>query len=242
VSAVLSGVLLNCALYCLSRFLPIVDPSGSGWTSAVLIPFGVVSIGVAAAFIVHEHDVKRLLAFSTVEHMGIITLGIGVGAPAAALFHTLNHSVCKMVTFFCAGTLAQRYGTREMPQMRRTLEILPVAGSGFLLGLLAIIGMPPFSVFMSELWIARTGAENGHLAAVVLFLAGAAIVFIAAFRHGVEMTWADTGRRPPEGRAANLGWPLVAAPLAFLLLIGIWMPSGLGEVLARAAAVIGGRP
>jgi len=242
VSAVLSGVLLNCALYCLSRFLPLVEPSSPGWANGVLIPFGLLSMAVAAAFIAHERDLKRLLAFSTVEHMGIITLGLGFGAGAAALFHTLNHSVCKMLAFFCAGSLAQRYGTRDMTRMRRTLQALPVAGGGFLAGLLALIGLPPFSVFMSELWIGRAGVQGGHWLAVVGFFVAAGVVFIGAFRHAVEMTWKGSKERALVGRARGLGFGLVAAPLALLLVAGVWMPAAFSDVLARAAAVIGGNP
>lgn len=242
VSAVLSGVLLNCALYCLSRFLPVVEPAAPGWATGLLVPFGVISMIVAAAFIVHERDVKRLLAFHSVEHMGIITLGLGFGAPAAALFHTLNHSVCKMLTFFCAGTLAQRYGSRDMSRMHSTLRLLPVAGGGFLFGLLALIGTPPFSVFMSELWIARVGIERDHVVAVVAFFVTAAIVFIAAFRHAIEMTWDGPDNRPPTGQTRGLHFGLVAAPLALLLVIGLWMPPAFGRMLSRAASVIGGGP
>jgi hydrogenase-4 component F len=240
VSAVLSGVLLNCALYCLSRFLPIVEPSAPGWASSVLVPFGVLSMAVAAAFIVHERNVKRLLAFHSVEHMGIITLGLGFGAPAAALFHTLNHSVCKMLTFFCAGSLTQRFGSPDMSRMHRTLQAMPLAGGGFLCGLLALVGLPPFSVFMSELWIARAGLERGHLLAVIAFFVAAAVVFIAAFRHAVEMTWPDAeGGAPASGRTAGVGLALVLGPLALLLVVGIWMPPAFAHVLASAAGALG---
>jgi len=242
VSAVLSGVLLNGALYCLSRFIPIVEPSSPGWATGVLIPFGLLSMGVAAAFIVHERDVKRLLAFSTVEHMGIITLGLGFGAAGAALFHTLNHSVCKMLAFFCAGTLAQKYGTRDMGRMRRTLGVMPVAGGGFLAGILALIGMPPFSIFVSELWIGRVGLERGHTLAVIAFFVIAAIVFVAAFRQAVRMTWEGRSGEAPSGRTRGLGFGLVAAPIVLLFVAGIWMPRAFADVLSRAAAIIGGGP
>jgi hydrogenase-4 component F len=239
VSAVLSGVLLNCALYCLSRFLHIVEPASPGWAPGVLVPFGILSMAVAAAFIVHERDVKRLLAFHSVEHIGIITLGLGFGANAAALYHTLNHSVCKMLTFFCAGALAQRYGTHDMSRMHGTLRVLPLAGGGFACGLLALIGTPPFSVFMSELWIARVGVERGHVVAVVAFFVAAAVVFIAALRHAAEMIWSGPYDRSSAGQTRGVGVMLVGAPLVLLLVVGIWMPPALGEVLERAAAAIG---
>jgi hydrogenase-4 component F len=244
VSAVLSGVLLNCAIYCISRFVPIVEgaTADAGWALGLLVPFGLVSIGVAAAFIVGEHDIKRLLAFSSVEHMGVIALGIGVGGGTAALFHTLNHSVGKMLSFFCAGTLAQRFGTRDMRQMRGILTVGSSAGAGVVLGILALVGLPPFSIFMSELWIVKVGIGGGRYWTVAAFLVGAGVVFVAAIRHAVEMVW----KRPGEGREpvapARLGWPLVVLPLAVLLTLGVWMPPVVLRALESAAAVIQGRP
>jgi hydrogenase-4 component F len=243
VSAVLSGVLLNCALYAISRFLPLVDAAtgGHGWAFSILVPFGLVSIVVAAAFIVHEHDLKRLLAYHSVEHMGIITLALGVGATAASLFHTMNHSITKMLTFFCAGALVERFGTRDMRLMRGILGAAPLVATGIVLGVLALIGAPPFSIFMSELWIVRVGAAGGHLAAVVVFLTGAAIVFVAALKHAMEMVWRAPGgaeTAPPVGHRLTVGWPLVVLPLVLLLVVGVWMPGGLA--LERAAGVITG--
>lgn len=239
VSAVLSGVLLNCAIYCITRFVPIVEATaGEGSARGLLVPFGLLSIGVAAAFIVHEHDVKRLLAYHSVEHIGIVALGIGVGGGAAALYHMLNHSVCKMLTFFCAGTLAQRFGTRDMRQMRGILGVAPAAGTGLVLGILALVGLPPFAVFMSELWIVQVGLRGGRVWAMAAFLVGAGIVFVAAIRHAVDMVW----KRPGEGRepvaAVSLAWPLVVLPLVLLVVIGVWMPSQLRGALDGAAAVM----
>ncbi len=245
VSAVLSGVLLNCALYCVCRFLPIVDAAGGhpGWALRLLVVFGMVSIGVAAAFIVHETDIKRLLAFHSVEHMGIITLGLGLGAVPAALYHTLNHSVCKMLTFFCAGALVQRHGSRDMRRMGRILSLAPAAGAGIVLGILALVGCPPFSIFMSELWIVRDGVTAGHPWAVAAFLAGAAVVFVAALSHAMEMVWRAPDRDAASSPARSaLGWPLVALPLALLVVLGVWIPNPLMALFHEASAVIRGVP
>jgi hydrogenase-4 component F len=242
VSAVLSGVLLNCALYCLTRVMSIVEPSSPGWSRSVLIPFGLFSMIIAAASIVHNNNVKRLLGFSSVEHLGIVTLGLGFGAPAAALFHLMNHSVGKMLTFFCAGTFSQRYGSHDMTQVHGLLRTLPVAGGGFLAGLFALIGTPPASVFMSKLWIARLGIQYGHFLAVTVFFVVAAIFFIAAFHHAVEMTRGQAELPPVTGQMRDLGLGLVTVPLALLLVVGLWMPEALSQTLQRAAAVIGGVP
>ncbi len=245
VSAVLSGVLLNCALYAITRFLPLVEAATGlqGWAVSLLVPFGLISIGVAAVFIVHEHDVKRLLAFHSVEHMGIITLGLGVGGGAAALYHTLNHALCKMLTFFCAGKLVQRHHTQDMRRMGGIVSSAPLAGVGLVLGILALVGAPPFSIFMSELWIVKEGLAQGHTGAVIGFLLGAAVVFVAALGHAVQMTRPLAGAAAPEParRGALLDWPLVVLPLAALALVGVWMPPALRALLESAAAVLGGR-
>ena len=268
VSAVLSGVLLNCALYCISRFLPIAEAATGhrGWAQGLLVILGLASIVVAAAFIVVEHDVKRLLAYSSVEHMGIIALGFGLGGASAALYHTLNHSICKMLAFFCAGGLVHRYGTRDMRLMRGILSSVPLAGFGLVLGILALIGAPGFSIFMSELWILKVGIERHQHAAVAVFLLGAAVVFVAALNHALDMVGKraapqgqDTSGRGPHGvelarqpaevprpgdpSVRVVRWPLVVIPLAVLIATGVWMPGPLADILNSAAAIVrGGAP
>lgn len=246
VSAVLSGVLLNCALYSLCRFLPLVEgvSGGQGWAFHLLIPFGIISILIAAIFIIHETDIKRLLAFHSVEHMGIIALGLGVGGTTAALYHTFNHSICKMLTFFCAGTIAQHYETRDMRSIKGVLSSTPSAGFGLVCGILALIGLPPFSIFMSEIWIVQVGIKNGHLGAIVFFLIGAASVFISALKHVMEMVWHSPQKGSPTDplltnkSATEIGWPLVAFPLLLLAITGIWMPARAKGVLEQAGAII----
>jgi hydrogenase-4 component F len=243
VSAVLSGVLLNCAVYCISRFLPIVQATSldTGWALGLLVLFGLVSIGVAAAFIVGERDVKRLLAFSSVEHMGVIILGLGVGGGVAALYHTLGHSLCKMLAFFSAGTLVQRFGTRDMGRLRGILRAGP-AGAGLVLGVMALLGLPPFSIFMSELWILRVGLAGGHVWQMVAMLAGVGVVFIAALRHVIGMTWQREGEGAELAHPGRLPALFVVLPLAAVLVVGVWMPPPLLRVLEAAAAVIQGHP
>jgi len=242
VSAVLSGVLLNCALYSISRFLPVVEGStgGDGWAFRLLVPFGLVSIVVAAAFIAHEHDLKRLLAYCSVEHIGIIALGLGLGGTTAALFHTLNHSVSKMVAFFCVGNLAHDHGTRDSRAIGGLLKTSRLAGVGLLVAVLALAGTPPSSTFMSELWIARDGIAGGHIAAVVAFLLGAAVIFVVLLRPILGMAWAPAREGQPTVRARAVDWPLIALPLALMVVLGLWMPAVLSDALTRAAAVLGG--
>jgi hydrogenase-4 component F len=242
VSAVLSGVLLNCAMYAISRFVPVVDAvtGGDGWASTLLVPFGLVSILVAVAFIAHERDLKRLLAYCSIEHTGIIALALGLGAMPAALFHTLGHSIAKMVAFFSVGFLARQHGTRDSQAISGMLRVSPLAGMGLLLAVLALAGAPPFSLFMSELWVAIEGVEQGHTAVVVAFLLGVAVIAVVLLRPVLGMVWRPVAK---GGRAAGLGWIdwlLVAAPLAVLGLLGLWMPALLTDALNKAAAILRG--
>ena len=197
VSAMFSGFLLNTALYCILRCLPIVEAAtgNAGWGREILVVLGILSILVAAAFIVGQHDVKRLLAYHSVEHLGIIAIGVGVGGLGvwAALLHTLNHSVCKTLSFFCAGLLGQKYGTHDMRRMTGVLRDSPVWGSGLIGSLLALIGVAPFALFLSEFLILKAALDGKAYVTAVLFLTGLAIVFIGAVGHAISMAW-DTGR------------------------------------------------
>ena len=242
VSAVLSGVLLNCALYSISRFLPVVEKAtgGHGWAFSLLVPFGLVSIVVAAAFIAYEHDLKRLLAYCSVEHIGIIALGLGLGAVPAALFHTLNHSLAKMTAFFSVGNLYRQLGTRDSRRIDGLLRASPLSGAALLVAVLALVGAPSSSVFMSELWIARDGVAGGHVAPVVAFLLGVAIIFVVLLRPVLGMAWRPVPEGVPRHRAHALDWPGLLLPLLLIVLLGVWMPPPLAQALARASAVLGG--
>ena len=244
VSAIFSGFLLNAAFYCILRSLALVEAATghSGWGRDVLVVFGVLSILVAAVFILTQNDVKRLLAYSSVEHLGVITLGIGLGGlgALAALFHILNHSVGKTVSFFCAGKLGQLYGTHDMRRMTGQLRVAPVWGPGLAVGLLALIGTAPFAIFTSELLVLKASVDMGDYATAALFLAGLAIVFIAVLRHAIGMACkpAPEGMRPMKTYWAE--GALVFVPLAALLVLGVWMPAPLLNALTQAARILGG--
>jgi hydrogenase-4 component F len=243
VSAIFSGVMLNTALYCLMRYIPVVEAAtgAQGYCLQLLSLFGLVSMLVAAAFILFQRDVKRLLAYSSVEHLGIITVALSLGGlgTVAAMFHTLNHSLCKPLTFFCAGRLGQMYGTHDMRQMPGALRHSPLWGTGLLLGLLALIGVVPFAIFMSELQMVKAAADYQAIAVLVTFLLAAGVVFIGAFGHATSMAWGSPPAAAQRQPARLLDALLVIVPLALLLLLGLWMPPPLLDVFEQAAAVIG---
>ncbi len=246
VSALFSGFMLNTALYCIVRYLPLVEDAtgGSGWSDGLLVALGIASMLVAAAFIVFQHDGKRLLAYHSVEHMGIIALGLGLGSLGTfgALWHTLNHAVCKALAFFSVGRLGQMYGTHDLGKMAGAMRRAPVWGAGFFGGLLVLIGVAPFAIFMSEFQILRAAADARAFGALTLFLLGAGIVFVGALRHAIAPAWGDEVSTPtlrPSGAADAV---LVIGALALLLLLGVWLPAPLKGALDAATLIVRGRP
>jgi hydrogenase-4 component F len=242
VSAIFSGFMLNAALYCVIRYLPIVEATAglAGWGPQLLVLFGVASILVAAAFIIFQRDVKRLLAYSSIEHLGIITLGLGIGGLGtfAALFHALNHSICKTLAFFAAGRLGQTYGTHDMTKMSGSLRSAPVWGAGLFGSLLALIGVAPFAIFMSEFQVLKAAMDSHAILALILFLAGASVVFVGALRHAIAAAWGNPSPVVEPESAGKIDFLLVIAPLGILLLLGLWMPEPLINILKQAAAVL----
>jgi hydrogenase-4 component F len=244
VSAIFSGFLLNAALYCILRYVPLVAAAtgGSRWALDLLVGFGLLSILVAGAFIVFQTDAKRLLAYSSVEHMGIIVLGVGLGGfgAFAAMFHALNHSLCKPLAFFSAGRLGQLYGTHEMARMAGAARSAPVWGGAFFVSLLVLIAVAPFAIFMSEFQVLKAAADRGAYGVMAAFLAGAAIVFVGALRHAIRVAW-DSPLQPPQPERAGLAErSLVVLPLAALLVLGLWMPECLRNAIEQAAGIIRG--
>lgn len=244
VSAVFSGFLLNAALYCIIRCLPLVEAAtgNAGWGRDILIVFGALSIMVAAGFIVAQHDVKRFLAYSSVEHLGLMALGIGVGGygALAALLHMLNHSIGKPLSFFCAGKLGQQYGTHDMRLMTRVLKASPVWGTGLIVGLLALIGVAPFGFFLSEFLIMKSAIDAGLYWTAAIFITGIGVVFVAALRHIISMAWQPSGNSVPIERSRIAEGLLVFLPLAILLLLGVWLPQPLLNILKHAAQILSG--
>jgi hydrogenase-4 component F len=244
VSAMFSGFLLNTALYCILRYVPLVRHAlGSGLADHLLVFFGTLSILVAAGFIVFQRDAKRLLAYHSVEHLGIITLGYGLGplGTFAALFHTLNHSICKALAFFAVGRLGQRFGSHDMHVLSGAVRLNRLWGFALLVSILALIGAAPFSVFMSEYQLLRAAVGTGAWVVLVLFLLASGVVFVSALRHLIDMSFGDPKQAVPfqDGTGAIVA---VAVSTGLLLLLGLWMPSWFAVALRRAAAVVGASP
>ncbi|MCC6177842.1 MAG: hydrogenase 4 subunit F [Chloroflexi bacterium] len=242
ISALLSGVLLNCALYGVLRLLPIVGPSaGPDLVRNVLVGFGLLSVGVAVPFILVQRDLKRLLAYSSVEHVGLITVAVGLGgtlALYAGLLHLVNHAVTKPLLFFAAGDVVQRYQTRRMGSIRGAVRAAPLTGSLLLLGVFAIAGLPPSGIFLSEFGIVAASFGGGALWIGLLLTLLLATVFGGMCAHGLPMVLGrpirSLGLTKPQPTTA-----LTLAPLAVAVVgLGVWVPPWLTDAIEQAAAVV----
>lgn len=246
VSALFSGFMLNAALYCIMRYMPLVEGAlgYEGWSLRLLLFFGLTSILVAATFIIFQHDLKRLLAYHSVEHLGIIAVGLGLGGLGtfAALLHTLNHSVCKSLSFFAAGRLGQMYGTHDMFKMAGALRAAPVWGKGLFGSLLVLIGVAPFAIFLSEFLILRAAAKSGSYWTMGLFLVGVGMVFVGALQHAINIAWGEPTATPKPERANGIDKALVAVSLGALLVLGLWIPGLLRLMIDNAAQIVEATP
>lgn len=245
VSAVFSGALLNAALYCVMRYLPIVEGATgrAGWAPAVLVVFGLASILLAGAFILFQKDMKRMLAYSSVEHMGIIALGLGLGPAGtfAALFHAFNHSASKSVGFFAAGRLGQIAGSHDIATLGGAAARAPLWRGALVASVLSLIGVAPFAVFLSEFLVVQAAVAAGAWLVVVLFLLGTGVVFAGALRHITALGWGGAPPdSPPAPRPSASEVAVVVVPLAALLVLGVAMPAFFRDALDQAARVLGG--
>jgi hydrogenase-4 component F len=243
ISAMLSAALLNCAMYALLRFDAItVRALGSGFPHSLLLIFGGLSLGVAALLMVVQRDLKRLLAYSSIEHMGIVALGIGVGGPLGiygALLHTFNHSIAKALLFFTAGNVRENFGTLRMERIRGMARSLPWTSGALVLGGIAIVGMPPFGLFISEFMILSAAFVSGHYLIGMLILLALSVVFGALLYHFQQMLAGEpqplAERRP--GLLAS-DFAVMTACVAALLVLGVRVPGPLNHLLHAAAEVL----
>jgi hydrogenase-4 component F len=240
VSAVLSGLLLNVALYAVVRCKVLVDGSlHSRLPGQMLMGFGLISVLLAAFFLWRQRDIKRLFAYSSIEHMGIVTFAFGMGGPVAifaALLHMTVHSLTKSAIFFAAGHAAQKSGSQLIERIHGLADTSPAIGWGLMLGALAILGMPPFGVFASEFLILTTAMKQQPWATPILLLA-LAVAFAAILIKVQPMVFgAAGGKRLPHAPALLP----VFTHLAIVLLLGLFIPPYLAQWYQAAARLIGG--
>ncbi|MGH8110878.1 MAG: proton-conducting transporter membrane subunit, partial [Rhodanobacteraceae bacterium] len=247
VSAMLSGALLNTAMLGIVRTLAAADAGGVGALAhTALVVLGVFSILVGALFIMRQRDIKRLMAYSSIEHMGVIALGFGFGGVlgvSGALYHMLNHSLNKSLMFFGAGNAMQRYGSTKISRIRGVLGQFPVSGLLWLAGAVAITGAPPFGTFLGELTILRAGWAGPNLWAAIVMLILLIVIFAGFLNHFRAMYFGTPPTEAPQGpRASAISVLPMWLALIALLVFGLWWPQSFREVFATIAHGLGATP
>jgi hydrogenase-4 component F len=239
----LSAALLNTGMYAIIRFQAIAGVDLGRYTHRVLLVFGFTSIAIGALFMVRSTNFKRLFAYSSIEHMGIIAVALGFGGTLGyygALLHTLNHAIGKCVLFLCSGEIVLRYRTRVATRVRGLLGSAPLLGVVLLLGSFAIVGSPPFGLFLSEFTIVRAGFASSGPAFAFLLLALLVLAFIAFMRTTADMTVGGSGSDAPAetpSMRVTSAFPLLAG-LAMLLVLGVWIPGGLNDLIMHSIGAI----
>jgi hydrogenase-4 component F len=247
VSALLSGSLLAVSFYAILRFYQFTAAAlGSGFPRDALLAFGVASLLLAALYVFGQTDIKRLLAYSSIEHMGILAVGMSFGAPAAlagVMLHVLAHAAAKGNAFMGAGVMVAKFGTKQISAIRGGLDLLPWSGPLFLLAVFALSAMPPSGIFRSEFQIVYGGFGSGHFAATAVLIVLVTVAFFGLTSSATRMlfTPAHLRARPALGRGEPSAWMVVpvVAGVAVLFILGLHPPGELTSLISRAVTQLG---
>lgn len=238
ISALFSGVLLNCSMYGIIRYHILASKCvGADYSGTLLMIFGFISILVSVPFIIVQKDFKRLLAFSSIEHIGIIALGFGFGGMYGvygAELHAFSHAVVKSLLFFCAGNFFLKYKTREMDNIKGAIKIIPVTGVMFLIGIFAITGTPPFNIFLSEFLILADGFSSGRPLAIIfcsLVTIALVLIFVGFVYNMFKMIFGSSEPTPERGEVSKFTIVAMGFLLFFVLVVSIYVPPFLNKIL-----------
>jgi hydrogenase-4 component F len=242
-SAMLSGILLKCAILGLIRYYAVVGNSlvGFEFVQTIMIVSGLITIFIAALFLIRQHDVKRMFAYHSIAHMGVIAFGLGVGGILglfAALFHALAHSVTKALAFCVTGNMQKIYGTRDMTKMGGLIKIAPITAILFGISICSLVGVPGFAIFVSEFMMIQESINTGLVLPVTLFIIGLIIIFIADFSHFNLATFGESRTKVLSNEvetSANL--PLIGLG-ALIIGFGVFTVDGWVTLLNNAVKII----
>jgi hydrogenase-4 component F len=237
---------LNCALYALARFYVLTETClGPSFASHLLIIFGLLTVGIAVPFILVQRSYRRLLAYSSIDHGGIMVLSLGFGGvlgPLGMLLHMTFHSVTKPLLFFCAGNSQQHTGSDQLKNRPGgLLHALPLSAPMFLFAALAVTGTPPFSMFQSEFTVLRAGFEAQRIGVSMTFAAFLAAIFCGFFYHVAQLVLGPPTGLPRSGFCRWKTYPVVGLAIVVAVL-GFWLPAPLYALVADAARVLQARP
>lgn len=241
ISAMLSGVLLNCALYGILRFHLISSGSiGAEFSDNLLIIFGLLSVSIASFSIILQKDMKRLLAYSSVEHIGIVIVAFGFGGLLGiygAILHMINHAMVKPLMFLASGKISQKYETKTMTKIKGIITTMPITGIMFLIGGLAIVGLPPFNIFLSKFMILSSGFTNHHILASTVLIIFLTVIFIGFIRNLVMMSFGKPKAQIKSGELGNLSIISMGILVVFVIMLGIYIPKPLDILINDAVNI-----
>jgi hydrogenase-4 component F len=243
-AAILAAAVLNCALYGILRFHILASRClGPEFSSGLLLWFGLGSLLIATPFILVQTNFRRLLAYSSIDHTGIMLVGFGVGGslgPFGALLHMFYHAITKPLLFFCAGNVQQQFGTATFRKVGGVIHLMPVTAVLFLAGTLAVTGTPPAGLFQSELTVLSASVQGRSLWIASIFV-GCVVTIFAGFLYHVGHL-ALGAPRIGMNRTAESWWRLLPMLLiaALTLLFGFWLPSPLLRLIQQAGQIVGG--
>ena len=245
-SGMLSGALCSCAIYVLLRNLVILLPTaGNQMMSSMLLFFAVLTVAVAVPFVVVQRDVKRILAYSSMENIGIMVAGIGAFSALsikAVMLHMYSHAMIKFVLFYIAGTIIQEYQTRNMMRIHGMIKDVPHTATFWLTGMLGILGLPPMGLFFSKFYIMSALFKEDHWVAGSLLIVLLAGVLIGILYHGMRMLCDNAKRQPLGDLLGAIDVPVLALLLVFTCIVGAGFESlpWLNNLLNHAVRIIGG--
>jgi len=243
--ALLSGGVTSFAFLALARVYQVCRAAGEdAFARDALVGLGLLSMALAAVFMVGQRDFKRMLAYSSVEHMGILAVGLGLGGSAVpgAFFHSLNNGLSKGVLFLAAGNIHRSFGSKVTDDVRGAARRLPVSGPLFLAGFLAVTGTPPFSPFFSEFVILNGALGTGRYWVGGLFLLFMAAIFIGMGTTILKVVQGDDAGTPSRPGFGD-SWLTAAPPLVLMLVVlalGLWLPRSLADLFQSAAHLVAG--
>jgi hydrogenase-4 component F len=245
VSALLSGALLNCAFLGILRIHQVCLAAGVGeFSQGLLRVFGLLSMALAAVFILGQADYKRLLAYSSVEHMGILSLGVGLGGLGVygSALHAVGHSLTKAALFLVAGNILAAYGTKSIARVTGLRRVLPASAALWLFGFLAITGSPPFGTFLSELTILRAALDGGYVVVPILYLGLLGVIFVGMTNLILPMVQGPAPAGDALPATADRLWTVLPPAVLGLgvLALGFGVPPALSAVLHEIARSLGG--
>jgi hydrogenase-4 component F len=245
ISALLSGSLLAVSFYAILRFYQVtLRAVGPSFPRAVLLAFGLASLALAALYLTRQRDLKRLFAYSSIEHMGVLTIGMSFAAPIAVvgvLLHVLAHAAAKGTAFFGAGSVARKFGTKDMARIRGGVGALPWSGPMLVLAVLALCALPPFGIFRSEFLIVSGGLADPHDAVVAVFLVLVILATLGLTWFGVRTMLTPSPCTVVAGETSSWIVAAMLAGLVGLAVLGVHPPGQLSGLLTRAAHELGAR-